>query len=80
MNLLQLLRSTNPLDLRGSWKTSVCGMVAVVCLAASELELFPERTKLVEFVGLSALGVGLMLARDVDKRSEDHNLPPAPTP
>ena len=76
MNILQLLRSINPLDLRGSWKTSACGIVVFVCLAASELELFPERTKLVEFIGLSALGVGLMLARDVDKRSEDHNLPP----
>ena len=79
MNILQLLRSINPLELRGSWKTTLCGMVAVLCLTASEFELpSPEYRKVVEFTGLSALGLGLMLARDANKRSEDHNLPPPP--
>lgn len=81
MNLLALLRSINPLDLKGSWKTTLCGIVAIVSLAASEFELFPpEYQKHVNFVGVVALGIGVMLARDADKRSEDHNLPPPPPP
>lgn len=74
MKLLQLLRSINPLDLKGSWKTSLCGIVALLAIGASEMELLPEYKKEVEYVGMAALGVGAMLARDANKSSEDEGL------
>lgn len=79
MNLLALLRSINPLDLRGSWKTTLCGTIALLAITAAEVELVPpEYQKHINFVGVAALGIGAMLARDANKRSEDHNLPPPP--
>lgn len=74
MKLLQLLRSINPLDLKGSWKTSLCGIVALLAIGASEMELLPEYKKEVEYVGMAALGVGAMMARDANKSSEDEGL------
>ncbi len=76
MNFLQLLRSMNPLDLRGSWKTSLCGIVALLAIGASEMELLPGYKKEVEYIGMAALGVGTMLARDANKSSEDEGLRP----
>lgn len=76
MNFLQLLRSMNPLDLRGSWKTSLCGSVALLAIGASEMELFPEHKKEVEYIGMAALGIGAMMARDSNKSSEDEGLNP----
>lgn len=76
MNILALLRSINPLDLRGSWKTSLCGIVALLAIGASELELFPEHKKEVEYIGMAALGIGAMMARDSNKSSEDEGLNP----
>jgi len=78
MNLLQLLRSINPLDLKGSWKTSLCGIVALLAIGASEMELFPEYKKEAEYIGMAALGIGAMLARDANKSSEDQGLKPPP--
>ena len=76
MKLLQLLRSINPLDLKGSWMTSVCGIVALLAIGASEMELFPEYQKQIEYVGMAALGIGVILARDSNKSSEDEGLNP----
>jgi len=73
--MMQLFKNINPLDLRGSWKTSLCGIVALICGVAWELEMWPEYGKQLQFISLVAFGIGLMFARDVDKRSEDHNLP-----
>ena len=74
--MLQLFKNINPLELRGSWKTSFCGVVTIVSGVAAELDVWPEHTKILHFISVVALGSGLMLARDVDKRSEDHNLSP----
>ena len=76
MNILQLLRSINPLDLKGSWKTSLCGTVALLAIGASDMDLFPEHKKEVEYIGMAALGIGAMMSRDSNKSSEDEGLSP----
>ncbi len=76
METVKLLQSINPLNLRGSWKTSLCGTVALIAFAASELEAFPGHSKAFEFIGLVAVSVGAMLARDADKSSEDQGIKP----
>lgn len=77
--MMQLLRAINPLSLKGSWKTTLCGIVAVVAAVAQEVEVFPGYEKELQFLFGVSVGVGVLLARDADKRSEDHGLPP-PTP
>lgn len=76
MKFLQLLRAINPLDLRGSWKTSLCGVIAILAAGLLELGIFPEYKKQAEYAVVVALGIGAMLSRDANKTSEDEGLKP----
>ena len=40
------------------------------------MDLFPEHKKEVEYIGMAALGIGAMMARDSNKSSEDEGLNP----
>lgn len=72
----QLFSLIDPASFRGSWKTTLCGIVAGVAYLAQDLGIIPGAEKYLEFIWHAALCVGFFLSRDFDKRSEDHSLPP----
>lgn len=62
-----------------SWKTSLFGILAVACAGAQTTPgLPPWAAHLLAVAATAATGLGLLFARDYDKSSEDHDLPPPP--
>ena len=72
----QLFSLIDPSTFRGSWKTTLCGIIAGVAFLARDLDILPGFEKYLEFVQNVSLCFGFFLSRDFDKRSEDHSLPP----
>lgn len=58
-----------------SWKTTLCGILGVILLGASQTPGCPLWTAhLLMVLSGVAPSVGLLFARDYDKTSEDHGV------
>lgn len=61
---------------RRSWKTSLCGGIAVVATAVIGADFGPMVTKIAGCVAAACTGLGLMFARDNGVTSEDAGAKP----
>lgn len=55
--------------MKGSWKTTVCGIVGII--GGGLMQFFPQYGQLGGFLASVSASVGLLFARDNNKRSED---------
>lgn len=66
-------------NMKGSWKTTVCGCLALAATAVSQYNFSPLVTKIAGCAAAAFTSIGLLLARDNNVSSEDVGLKPVTT-
>lgn len=59
-----------------SWKTTLCGLLAIIATAGLAADFGPLAAKIFGFVGSIATAAGLLFARDANVSSEQQGIKP----